>query len=169
MRIVKLLIIVVVLGIVAAAVIPQFAGTSESAKAAKLSTLDCNVAELRGAVELYYHQHESVYPGQETYLQSIPSQTADEAAESFVAQLTGITDAQGFVWGVVPTDRGAATFFPPYFPNGLPRNPYNGLATVVCDITTTDVTVAESDGTTGWKFYVKTGTLIANDGEHDTR
>ena len=39
---------------------------------------------------------------------------------------------------------------------------------VLCDIATTDLSVAASSGTEAWKFYVKTGRLIANDGAHDT-
>ena len=49
----------------------------------------------------------------------------------------------------------------------LPINHYNRKNDVKCDTTTTDITARTSDGTTGWKFYTKTGVLLANDGGHD--
>ena len=63
-----------------------------------------------------------------------------------------------------------ATFkYGPYIKKGqLPMNPFNDLNTVLCDITETDITVAASSGSAGWKFYIKTGRLIANDGAHDS-
>ena len=50
---------------------------------------------------------------------------------------------------------------------GLPKNPFNDLTTVICDIVTTDISAAVSGGTAGWKFYTQTGRLIADDGAHD--
>ena len=49
----------------------------------------------------------------------------------------------------------------------MPTNPYNSLKTAVCDITETDISLASSGGTAGWKFYTITGRLIADDGAHD--
>lgn len=56
----------------------------------------------------------------------------------------------------------------PYIKGGeLPTNPYNGRNDVKCDITPTDITAKASDGSSGWKFYTKTGVLLANDGSND--
>src|SRR5262245_7928139 len=82
---VELLIVVVVLGILAAAVIPQFTNSTDNAR---LSTLDTNLAEMRGAVELYYHQHNSVYPGATRDTDGAAVATAGEAATAIVKQLT---------------------------------------------------------------------------------
>lgn len=159
---VELLIVVVVLGILAAAVIPQFTDSTDNAR---LSTLDTNLAELRGAVELYYHQHNSTYPGVQKDDGSGAAGTAAEAEAAFVKQLTLYSDMAG----KTSTSKSATFKYGPYVKKGLPPNPFNSLSTIKCDIATTDVTTATSSGTTGWLFYVKTGTLIANDGAHDAR
>ena len=57
--------------------------------------------------------------------------------------------------------------FGPYVTGGLPKNPFNGKNDLICDISTTDITERNSDGSTGWKFYTQTGVLMANDGAHD--
>lgn len=73
------------------------------------------------------------------------------------------------VTGYVSVTKTAAAKFGPYIKSdALPTNPYNGKNDVLCDITETDITAKASDGTTGWKFYIKTGILLANDGTHDS-
>ena len=57
---IELLLVVIVIGIVAVVAIPQF---TDSAKDARESTLRANLAAMRNAVELYYHQHNEIYPG----------------------------------------------------------------------------------------------------------
>jgi len=159
---VELLIVVVVLGILAAAVIPQFTNSTDNAR---LSTLDTNLAEMRGAVELYYHQHNSTYPGANKETDGTAASTGAEAQTAFVKQLTLYSDATG----KTSVSKTAVFKYGPYIKHSVPSNPFNDLTTVKCDIATTDVTKAQSDGTTGWLFYVLTGGLIANDGAHDTR
>ena len=159
---VELLIVVVVMGILAAAVIPQFSSSTDDAR---LSTMDTNLAELRGSVELYYHQHNSTYPGANKDTDGTAVATTAEAATALVKQLTLYSD----VTGKTSTTKTATCKYGPYVKKAMPVNPFNELTSVKCDITTTDVTTATSDGTTGWLFYVKTGTLVANDGAHDAR
>ncbi len=57
---IEMLIVVIVLGILAMIIIPQISVSTDDAK---LSTLQTNLGSLRSAVELYYHQHDSKYPG----------------------------------------------------------------------------------------------------------
>jgi prepilin-type N-terminal cleavage/methylation domain-containing protein len=159
---VELLIVVVVLGILAAAVIPQFSSSTDDAR---LATLDMNLAELRSSVELFYHQHVSFYPGAKKETDGSDVATAAEAATAFVKQLTLYTDLSG----KTSTTKSATYKFGPYIKRAMPVNPFTSLNSLKCDISTTDVTTAASDGTTGWLFYIKTGTLIANDGSHDSR
>lgn len=160
---VELLIVVIVMGILAAAVVPQF---SDSTEDAKYSTLDTNLSELRGAVELYYHQHGGKYPGavKETDGTTAPANAA-EAATATVAQLTLFTDANG----KSANSKDATHKYGPYIKRAVPVNPFNNLNTVKCDIATTDITAVASTGDTGWLFFVKTGVLIANDGANDAR
>ena len=90
--------------------------------------------------------------------------SAAEAATAFVAQLTTYTETTGKANG--DSTALTAPIYGPYLKTTtLPTNPFNEKAGVTCDITTSDVTsrtAVPGDGT-GWKFYVKTGVLIAND------
>ena len=60
---VEVLIVVVILGILAATVLPQFTSTSENAK---VSALVQDLKTLRSQFELYTFQHNSTYPAQGT-------------------------------------------------------------------------------------------------------
>ncbi len=158
---VELLIVVIILGVLAAVAIPQFTTSTEDARVA---SLDTNLSQVRNAIELYYHQHNNAYPGAIKTDGSGPVIDAAEAAAAFVAQLTQYTS----VTGAVSTTRDATYKYGPYLKVGMPENPFNDLSTVLCDIATTDISAVASDGTTGWKFYTETGRLLANDGAHDS-
>lgn len=93
---VEILIVVVILGILAAIVIPQFTSASETAKA---SSLVSQLQTIRSQIELYQVQHNGTYP--------------DFATEGW-DQLTGTTDASGDTDG---TDYG------PYLQQA-PKNPF---------------------------------------------
>lgn len=70
--------------------------------------------------------------------------------------------------GSVSAIKTAVAKFGPYLKSStLPINPFNGKMDVKCDVSTTDIMAKGSDGSTGWKFYTKTGILMANDGSHD--
>jgi general secretion pathway protein G len=159
---VELLVVVVILGVLAAIAIPQFTSNTEDAK---LAALDSSLAELRSAVELYYHQHNAIYPGAKKYTDGSNVGSTAEADTAFVKQLSLYSAATGKT-SVTKSD----TYkYGPYLKKGLPRNPFNDLATIKTDITTTDISAATSSGTAAWKFYVKTGRLLADDGTHDAR
>ncbi len=51
---VELLIVVIILAILAAIVVPQFAASTDDAK---ISSLDTTLANMRAAIDLYYQQH----------------------------------------------------------------------------------------------------------------
>jgi len=57
---VELLIVVIILAILAAIVVPQFASTTGDARSA---AADGTLAGLRAAIDLYYQQHNNTYPG----------------------------------------------------------------------------------------------------------
>ncbi len=151
---IEMLIVIVILGILAMVIIPQISTSTDDAK---LSTLRTNLSSMRNAVELYYAQHNTVYPGAVLGGATTPS-------EAFVQQLTRYTDAAGTIASVKD-----ATFkFGPYIKGTtLGTNPFNGTNSVIVDTTESDITVKASSGTAAWKFYSKTGVLIANDGAHD--
>lgn len=99
---VEILIVVVILGILAAIVIPQF---TEASTEAKTSSLCTDLQTVRSQIELYKIQHNDDLPG--------------AGAASFVEAMTGKTD----VAGAVGTDYG------PYLQK-IPTNPFNDLNTV---------------------------------------
>ena len=160
---IEILIVVILLGILATIIIPQ---VSVSTDDAKLNTLKTSLGNIRGAVELYYYQHGNQYPGQVLETDGTTATTTDAlAATAFLAQMTLYTDADG----ETANAKTAAFKYGPYLKEGMPTNPYNDDKTVVCDFSETDVTVKTNSGTDkGWKFYVKTGILLADDGAHDS-
>ncbi len=158
---IEILIVVMVLGILAMVIVPQITVSTTDAKE---STLQTNIVSLRNAIELYYHQHNNVYPGFLPVGGGTTAATAAEAIVAFEQQLTRFTEVDG----KVAVTKTADAKYGPYLKSTLPTNPFNSLATVTCDIATTDITAKASAGTFGWKFYVITGILVANDGAHDT-
>jgi len=98
---VELLIVVIILGILAAVVIPQF---SDASSDARLSSLQTNLATMRGQIELYKLQHAGQLP----------------TAINFVAQMTGKTDRDG-----TPNPAG---LFGPYM-QSIPNNPFSSPPT----------------------------------------
>ena len=154
---VELLIVVLILGIIAGIAIPQFTSSSEGAKESAVAS---DLTALQKAVEIYYHQHRGRYPGAFKASDGTAVNNKAQAEEAFEKQLTLYTDVDGRTSNV----RDETYRYGPYIKKGLPVNPFNGEAGVTCDISETDITVAQGnagDGT-GWKFYIKTGRVIAN-------
>ncbi len=102
---VELLIVVIILGILAAVVVPQF---SDASSDAQLSSLTTNLQTIRGQIELYKIQHNSTYP----------------KMAKFTAQMTEGTDVAG--------DGG--TDFGPYLQT-IPNNPFNNLNDLAATLT----------------------------------
>jgi general secretion pathway protein G len=160
---IEMLVVVVVLGILAMIIIPQVAVSTDDAS---LRTLETNLSTLRSAIELYYHQHNSNYPGATNQTTGAATAADAEAATAMVEQLTKYSA----VTGVVANTKGGVNIYGPYIKGlTLPVNPYNNLDTVICDFDEADITVRSSVGTnSGWKFYPVTGVLIPGDnGAHD--
>ena len=154
---IEMLVVIIVLGILALLIISQIAVSTEEAK---VNTLKTDLAAMRNAVELYYHQHNNVYPGANKIDGTVAADAGD-AATAFVQQLTQYTEADGTVAAVKST----TAKYGPYIKGGaLPKNPFDENNTVLCDIAEDNITVKAASGTASWKFYVKTGVLLANDG-----
>lgn len=97
---VEILIVVVILGILAAIVIPQF---SQASTEAKLNSCRSSLQSLRSQIELYKIQHNDQPP----------------ALASFAAQMTGKTNPDGTAGGTLG----------PYMQK-VPRNPWNNSETL---------------------------------------
>jgi prepilin-type N-terminal cleavage/methylation domain-containing protein len=158
---IEMLIVVILLGILAMLIVPQISVSTDDAR---LNTMHSNLGALRNAIELYYHEHNNIYPGLNDNA-GTPTVVPATAATAFLEQLTQYTDINGGV--AVAKD--ATHIYGPYMKSvSLPTNPYNNDNLVVCDTTTNDITDRTSGGTQGWRFYTLTGVLMANDGAHDT-
>jgi prepilin-type N-terminal cleavage/methylation domain-containing protein len=156
---VELLIVVIVLAILAAIVVPQFANTANDARA---SAVDSNLAAMRSAVELYRQQH-GVYPGDLAAsggtcpAGSTAGTGAADTNQAYVDQLTRYTS----ITGQSCTGTNATFNLGPYL-REIPVNPANNLATV--EILTGAVlgAVPAPDNSHGWVFNVVTGEIAAD-------
>jgi len=154
---VELIIVIIVIGILAALAIPQF---MDSTRDAQVSTVRANLAVMRNSANQYYHQHNSFYPGRKsTTVSGTDTATGVEAATAFVDQLVQYTDLAG----LTSTSLDRTTYpFGMYFPTGIPLNPLNNLNTVTGLIDTDPIVALDVDGLTGWIFNVNTGEIRAN-------
>jgi len=158
---IEILIVVILIGILATISIPQVRVSSDDAK---LNTLKTNLARMRKVIEIYHYQHGNTYPGVKRALNGGDVTNQGQSENSFSRQLTKYSE----VTGKVSVTKTAAAKYGPYITGGeLPKNPFNDKNDLICDITTTDITVRTSDGTSGGKFYTQTGILMANDGDND--
>lgn len=140
---VEILIVVIILGILAAIVIPQF---TEASNDARESALASDLQTARSQIELYKVQHLDTYP----------------TAANFVTQLTSRTNQAGTV---MPADGDTADY--PYGPylQKFPTNPF------VTGGTNDEVEVEAGatklgGGNYGWHFNSSTGRLSADDDDH---
>ena len=135
---VEILIVVVILGILAAIVIPQFTSASE---AANLSSATTQLQSIRSQLELYQLQHNGNYP---------PSTSSD----AFWEQLTSETDDLG----TVVTD---GSGFGPYLPKRV-QNPLNNNSSDIVTVADTATTFAASgSNTAGFAYQASTGEIRA--------
>lgn len=136
---VEVLVVVVILGILAAIVLPQITASSEDAKE---SSVVHNLHSIRSQIQLYRQQHAATYPA---------AGTTDES--KFLDAMLLSSDADGTT-GAIGTKP-----FGPYLMGQFPANPYSGKSDV--KVVNADPLPA-ADDTTGWIYSSKTGRLKAN-------
>ncbi|MCL6582563.1 MAG: type II secretion system GspH family protein [bacterium] len=148
---IELLMVVIILGILAAVVIPQFSSSSQDAK---VSALKSNLNSIRGALELYYVQHNSTYPD----------------PNNFTAALLKYTDQSGNI----SNTKDETHKYGPYLKQGFPKNPIpqNEAKADQVEIDKNiseigKVSAAEDPNAAGWKYVAKTGEFIANHPDYD--
>ena len=132
---IELLIVIVVLGILAAIVVPQFTDASTDAKT---SSLVSNLQTVRSQIQMYKIQHTGALPG--------------DGTASVSDALTKYTDADGALTLVQAPGTGV---YGPYL-QAIPKNPFNDLATIGEDGTV-------GDSATGWELNTTTGAFQADD------
>lgn len=137
---VEILIVVIILGILAAIVIPQFTNASTEAR---LSSTRSQVQSIRSQVELYKLQHVDRYP----------TATGVATGAWDWARLTGRTDEDGTI--------NAAGAFGPYLqsiPSNSLRSGNNGVQSVATDALALAAAAAATDG---YVFSQATGKIWA--------
>ena len=133
---VEILIVVIILGILAAIVIPQFTQASTDAR---ISNLRTNLQTFRTQLLLYKTQHLEAYPD-----------------SGFVAQMTQYTDISG---GSAAAPDATHSFGP--YVQSVPMNPFSNLNTVrIVTGATTVFAAPTTDG--GWWYNSTTGEMRAD-------
>ncbi|UCE46370.1 MAG: prepilin-type N-terminal cleavage/methylation domain-containing protein [Phycisphaerales bacterium] len=135
---VEILIVVVILGILAAIVIPQF---TEASTEAKTSSLCTDLQTMRSQIELYKIQHNDQLPG------------AGNA--TFIEAMTQYTDISGDLAAVQAPGPGV---YGPYVQQ-IPTNQFN-------DDSDIDFTGTPGNDAEGWDFNTTTGAFHADTAAH---
>jgi len=141
---VEILIVVVILGILAAIVIPQFSDASEEAK---LSSLVSDLQTIRSQIQLYRAQHHhgtANLPG------------ATETALTFAESMTMYTIKDGTEADPQAPDPNGGVYGP--YLLKIPTNPFNDSAVVA-----EDGTIGNGGAASGWEFNTTTGAFNADD------
>jgi general secretion pathway protein G len=138
---VEILIVVVILGILAAIVIPQF---TDAATESKQSNLVTSLQTMRSQIELFKIQHNDKLPGA-------------CGAATFVEAMTGFTDIDGTVYATKPV---GTIVYGPYM-QAIPKNPFTDSDVVLFAAT------PAGTATGGWNFdnqgATATGKFTADD------
>lgn len=146
---VEILIVVIILGILAAIVIPQF---TEASNDARDSALVSDLQTLRSQIELYKIQHLDNYPGQ------AGADITTVAAADFVTDLTSKTNVEG---NQVAGAGEGAVILGTYL-QSFPRNPFVSASPANIQITVA-AGVPAGDNSTGWHLNTNTGLVSPND------
>jgi general secretion pathway protein G len=139
---VEILIVVVILGILAAIVIPQF---SDASQEAKLSTLVSDLQTVRSQIQLYKLQHNATLPG-------------TVSGVTFGQAMTKYTTSDG---KLAATQAPADNVYGPYIQK-LPDNPFK-TGDADANEVTTGVSNPAGDNSSGWYYNSTTGGFNAND------
>ena len=131
---VEILIVVIILGILAAIVIPQFTDASNEAR---LSSLQSDLQTVRSQIELYKIQHLDNNPWADSVTQGTDIWT----------QMTTVTDATGAAGGNLG----------PY----LQQPPTNPFSPAAVSTTVVAAAAAPADDAAGWWFNTTTGAFPA--------
>ena len=142
---VEILIVVIILGILAAIIIPQFTNASTQARDNTLST---NIQSLQSQFELYKTQHNDQYPWD---ADADPDVTTLDTAANIVTKMTTVTGVDGLAWA-------AGDKCGPYLAT-IPANPYTGHTPGTVNSPGTVTFAAATGGANDWAIDVNTGAV----------
>jgi prepilin-type N-terminal cleavage/methylation domain-containing protein len=137
---IEVLIVVAILGIVAALAMPEWANARTEAKESGLAT---DLQTARKQIEIYRSQH----GGRAPHL----DENGQEDTANFVARLMGQTDAQGHL--------GSGALGP--YLTEWPANPFAGSSSAG-SVKFGSASAPPRDGTSGWYYSTTSCTLSAN-------
>ena len=153
---VELVIVILILGVLAAIAIPRI---SSSSKNAGESALKADLQTLRNAIDWYYGEHKNQFPAAIG-----DGVNAANSAAALISQLTQYSDAAG----VVSANKAVAFPFGPYLRRGFPNLPAGanaGKGSLAAEIgvvsLVTPLAATPGDGN-GWSYNTLTGEIIAN-------
>jgi prepilin-type N-terminal cleavage/methylation domain-containing protein len=170
---VELLIVIVIIGILAAVAVPMF---GESSADAKVAALDQNLATVRKAIDMYRAHHDGAYPGKIAVHKvesgvggPIVLQAHTDFVDAFTKQITLYSNANGDTSAA----KDDAYPFGPYLRKGVLANPLPAAGTTspaAVKVTASSAPLtADANPTTGWKTSYVTGEFIANNAQHQSR
>ena len=148
---VELVIVIVILGIIAAIAIPRISSGSRNAGE---SALRANLASLRNAIDWYYGEHNNIFPGAKT-----DGMNGADTQDAFINQLTLYSNANG----QVSQNLDAAYPYGPYLRTwpACPVSPNAGKVTVTVVNQPTVLAATPGNGN-GWVYNTATGQIIVN-------
>ena len=132
---IEILIVVIILGILASIIIPQFSNASEQARE---NILRETLRNLRTQINVYRAQHNDISPG---YPNGDPTETP--TWDDFREQMTEQTDIYGNISASV-------TPYGPYL-RSIPENPLNHLSEIDI-LADADALPGSGDDSHGWTF-----------------
>jgi prepilin-type N-terminal cleavage/methylation domain-containing protein len=138
---IEVLIVVVIMAVLAATIIPQFATSTRDAKE---SSLNFNLHTMRSQIELYKAHHNGE-----------PPDNVGDGTNGYLPQLTSRTNVSGAVGADENTHP-----YGPYF-DEVPDNPFNADNSVIG----VGATPVSGDGTSGWQYNTTTGEIWPNNTE----
>ena len=149
---VELVIVIVILGVIAAIAIPRISSGSKNAGDAALKA---DLQSIRNAIDWYYGEHNNTFPGAKG-----DGTNAADSAEAFTNQLTQYSDINGDC----STTKDADHPFGPYLRGSFPKLPAGskvGNANVKVFTDGAPLT-ADTAQDAGWFYNDTTGQLIPN-------
>ena len=145
---VELILVITILGILAALVMPTFQGNIATAKE---SAAKSDLMALRTQIELYKMQHNQYPPG---YVNGAGAPIATVSL-----QLIGTTTVAGQASpSTVPSD---PFIYGPYIKK-IPENPFNKLSTIAYVAEATDFSAAVDGTSSGWLYKKETAEIVLN-------
>jgi prepilin-type N-terminal cleavage/methylation domain-containing protein len=164
---IELLVVVIILAILSAIIIPQFANATVDASE---SALDSNLNSLRAAVELYRVQHNGQYPGAAassgaSCAVGTAGAGAANTAAAFTDQLTKYSSASGATCS--GTDPG--TPLGPYLRKSIPADPISNITPAPIALANAGIPLTPAAAIGGWSTDVKTGQVVMNSNALDSK